>query len=92
MRQRRRPKTPKSSFKKVKRINTKDATKKGLCFKCGNSGHMEREYCENAKGAEKVELNYASIAPTERQAEKLIVNLDKKSKLPFKRGRRVLKN
>ena len=45
------PTIPKSYVKRAKRVDPKDATKKGLCFKCGNAGHMARKCCES--GAEK---------------------------------------
>lgn len=42
--------TSKSSFKKTKGVDAKDATKIFFCFKCGNSGHMARKCRENARG------------------------------------------
>lgn len=58
------PTTPKSYVKRAKQVDPKDATKKGLCFKCGKAYHMARE-CR-VSGGGNVELNPTTIAPSER--------------------------
>ena len=35
--------TPKGFVKRTKRVDPKDASKKGFCFKCGKADHMARE-------------------------------------------------
>lgn len=53
---------------------------------------MVRDCHEGAKGSTKVEFNSTLIASTERQVERLSVNLDEESRLHFKRGHHVLKS
>lgn len=79
--------TPKSFIKRPKRVDAKDATKKGLCFKCGKSGHIARECREGGSG--NVQLNSTAIAP--RQAEELETLINVKEPT-FKRGHRVLES
>ena len=82
------PTTPKGYVKRAKRVDPKDASKKGLCFKCGKVGHMARE-CREGRGG-KVELNYTTITPPERQADWPPATSIKEN--VFKRGNRVLES
>lgn len=66
----------KSQFKWTKQIDAQDATKKDLCFKCGNLDHMAKEYHECMKNCIKVELNSMSIVSTESQVKRLSMTLD----------------
>ena len=82
------PTKPKGYVKRAKRIDLKDASRKGLCFKCGKTDHMARESHEGGGG--KVELNSSTIAPTKRQADWPPANAINGS--VFKRGHRVLES
>ena len=61
------PTTPKGFVKRAKRVDPKEVSKKGVCFKCGKLGLIARDCREGGGG--KVELNSTTIAPPGRQAE-----------------------
>ena len=81
------PTMRKAFVKRPKRVDAKDATKKGLCFKCRKAGHLAKECREGGSG--KVELNSTTISP--RQNEELNF-LIKDKKPTFKRGHKVLES
>ena len=61
------PTTPRSYVKRAKQVESKNTTKKCLCFKYGGGSFGEGVSRERGR---KIELNSITIAPPERQADR----------------------